>query len=128
MQFNVMNDCDEQNKLKNNNDDPMHALLVYCIHHDKIVAYKNDATFYSFICPERYREENCEHFFSVDMLCAMFSIQMNGKSFIFSYFIDAFCFTCICVDCDNRVWKGMYDCNVVPLMEKYSPSMKISFG
>src|SRR5947207_15962148 len=105
MQFNVMNDYDEQNKLKNNDDDSTHALLVYCIHHDRIVAHENDTTFYSFICSERYSEENCEHFFPVDIFYAMSSIQMNGKSFIFSYSIDALCSTCIYVDYDNRMWK-----------------------
>src|SRR5947207_5852599 len=102
MQFNVMNDYDKQNKLKDNDDDPTHALLIYCIHHSRVVAYKNDATFYSFICSERYNEENCEHFFLIDILCAMSSIQMNEKSFIFPYSIDALCSTCIYVDYDNR--------------------------
>src|SRR5436305_3031816 len=103
MQFNVTNHCDEQNKLKNNDDDFTHALFVYCIYHDRIVAHENDATFYSFICSERYSEEDCEHFLSVDMLCAMSLIQMNEESFIFSYFIDALRFTCISVNYYNRM-------------------------
>ena len=128
MQFNVTNGCDEQNKLKNSDGDPTHALLVYCIYHGRVVAHENDATSYPFVCPERYSEENCEHFFPVDMLCAMSSIQVNGEGFIFPYSTDALCSTCIRVDCDNRAWEGMYDCNTVPLMEKYSPPMEISFG
>ena len=102
MQFNVMNDYDEQNKLKNNNNDLMHTLLIYYIHHDKIIIYENNMTFYSFIYSEKYNKENCEHFFSIDILYAMSLIQMNKKSFIFSYFIDILYFTCIYVNYDNR--------------------------
>ena len=80
MQFNVTNGCDEQNKLKNSDGDPTHTLLVYCIYYGRVVAHENDATSYPFVCPQRYSEENCEHFFPVDMLCAMSPIQMTEKA------------------------------------------------
>src|SRR5437762_8023079 len=106
----------------------MHALLIYCLYHGRVVAHENDVTSYPFIYPERYSTENCEHFFPIDMLCGMSSIQMNGESFIFPYSADTLCSACICVDCDDGTWEGMYDCHAVPLMEKYCPPVEISFG
>ena len=78
VQFNVMNTCDEQNKLKNGYGDPTHTLLVYCLYHGRVVAHENDVASYPFICPERYSEEDREHLFPIDMLCAMSSIEMDG--------------------------------------------------
>src|SRR5579862_9373015 len=127
MQFDVTYSCDKQNKLKDCDGNPTHTLLIYGLYHGRIVAHENDATSYPFICPEGHSKEDCEHFFPINMLCAMPSIQMDGECLIFPYSANALCSTSVRVDCDDGTWKGMYDCDAVPLMEKYFPPVKISF-
>jgi len=128
VQFDVTNTSDKQNELKNSDGDPTHALLVYCLYHGRIVAHENDATSYPFICPEGHSEEDREHFFPIDMLCAMSAIEVDGECFLSPYSTNTFCSACIRINCDDGTWEGMYDCYAVPLMEKYYPPVKISLG